>query len=136
MLTGSSVYVHRNGAFERVNESLPRIVNPARRFYIRRALPIDTPRGFNALRRVYLEEQLVVLAVDARLGHPDPLLLVHLVAEVRQVDGVKIRALQKGVQAVLGAQVSLLLRRGKKTRNIERGGDLRARSRRGASTPN
>lgn len=72
-------------------------------------LPINTPTY------VYLEEQLVILAVDARFGHPNPLLLVHLVAEVRQVDGVEIRALQKRVQAVLGAQVSLLLRGGKKT---------------------
>lgn len=36
-------------------------------------------------------------------------------AEVRQVDGVEVRALQKRVQAVLGAQVSFLLRE-KKTR--------------------
>lgn len=30
--------------------------------------------------------------------------------EVRQVDGVEVRALQECIQAVLGAQVALLLR--------------------------
>jgi len=68
------------------------------------------PRSFDKQRRVYLEKQLVVLTVDARLGHSDSFLLVHLMTEIRQVDGVEVRALQECVQAVLGAQISLLLR--------------------------
>lgn len=58
----------------------------------------------------YLHKSPVVIRVDSRLGHSQSLLLVHLLGQVRQVDGIEIWSLEQRIQTMLGTQVSLLLR--------------------------